>query len=106
MSTRMEMGVRVGMAIEYLQCPPGIAYEFAASLALNANRIGEGVAVDIYLREEMEQAIEVFVTRREASPEQVSEIKTWVDSLPWDASDAVALGFGWQGGAGNDTLAG
>jgi hypothetical protein len=94
------------MAIEYLHCPPGIAYDFAASLALNANRIDEGVAVGIYLREEMEQAIKAFVTQREATPDEVNEIRTWVDSLPWDASDAVALGFGWQGGAENDTLAG
>lgn len=90
------MSTRIGkLNIDYLERPGGVGYEFITYLAGNANRIGVGSSIGFYLKEQMEEFVKDFFTRREAEPGDEEEVTTWIESLPWPDNGYLALTFNW-----------
>ena len=93
------MGLDIGIiSIAYLDSPQGRAYDFAMHLAQDASGDGymHGVgnswaALD---REEMMEEIEEFSAEHNLSDREQSEVRAWVESLPWHG-DLIDLCFNW-----------
>lgn len=93
------MGLDIGIiTTQILERPRGIAYRFAWELAAEANAFGYMGGPDNsygpFTREEVAGLLESFTQQRSLTQEQVSRIKSWVDSLPWDGDD-IELHFNW-----------
>lgn len=81
--------------IDYLEQPGKVVHEFGTYLASNANRMGNRSALGFYLKDQMEQAAEDFLSWREADEEEVQEVKAWIDVLSWPEVGYLALVFNW-----------
>lgn len=79
--------------VEYLEQPGELPYEFAAYLA--AKRIGRGITLSFYHRQDLEQAVEGFVSQYQSNVEQTEQVNAWMDNLPWDEKGRVTFSFTW-----------
>jgi hypothetical protein len=90
------MTTRIGkLDIKSIGGLEGLAREFAAYLAANANRIGPGCALGLYTKDKMIKAAEGFTVRIGANETQIQETSSWIDNLPWDQDGYLALAFSW-----------
>ena len=93
------MGLDIGIiSIEYLERPRGIAYEFAWELAVEASvggyMYGEGNNWGALSKGQVSGLIDTFAQQKALTREQTTEIRSWVESLPWDGDD-IELHFNW-----------
>ncbi|MBI2844009.1 MAG: hypothetical protein HYX78_11475 [Armatimonadetes bacterium] len=90
------MALDVGrVSIEYLERPTGMVSEFARYLAGCASCPGDGNAFGFYLKEEMHEEAVEFLVKRQAKRSDLTEIKSWIEGLPWDRRGYLALTFNW-----------
>ena len=93
------MGLDIGIiSIRYLERPLGVAYEFAWELAAEANAFaymgGPGNSYGPFNRGQLSRMLQSFAQQRSLTQEQISEIQSWIDSLPWNGDD-IELHFNW-----------
>ncbi len=93
------MALSIGvMSIAYLETPSGLAYEFARAMARTAtyagNTWGETSLWAPFTRDEIDELLDEFAEKRGLTTEQVAEVQTWLETLPWDGDD-LELYFDW-----------
>lgn len=81
--------------IDYLEQPKGIVHEFVIYLASDTNRIGYGSALGFYRKDIMERSAEEFLDLKAADTEEIEQVYSWVESLPWNESGYLAFVFNW-----------
>lgn len=79
--------------IEFLKEPGTVTYEFAAYLS--ANRIGHGTSLGFYKKAELEEAMEEFGRSEDTNAEEMEQLKSWIESFPWDANARMAFSLIW-----------
>lgn len=93
------MALSIGvMSISYLDTPSGLAYQFAGEMARTAtyagNIWGETSVWAPFTRDEVDELLGEFTEEKGLIPEQVAEVQTWLETLPW-AGDDLELHFDW-----------
>lgn len=79
--------------LRFFKEPGTAAYEFAASLA--ANRIGHGMSLGFYRKIELEKALAEFFSQGQITAEALEEMKSWIETLPWDENSRMAFSLTW-----------
>ena len=93
------MGLDIGIiSITYLDRPEGRAYDFAQELAessaLDGYMQGDGNSWAPFTRGGVMRRLEEFSKRHSLSVQEQTEVRAWVESLPWDG-DLIELHFSW-----------
>ena len=94
------MGLDIGVVrISYLDRPKQTALEFARHLityTCEADwQVSDGANVFAeYERDHLLALVESYVTANSLGPEAKRQVRSWVNSLPWNG-DVVMLHFNW-----------
>lgn len=93
------MGLDIGIiSIRYLSRPMGRAYDFAQELALQSlwdgYMSGQGNSWAPFTRDGVMAHLETFSTKHGLSSQEQTEVREWVESLPWEG-DLIELHFNW-----------
>ena len=78
---------------KYLSCPTGIIHDFVKELADEAEVLDDNYAVERYHRTELDMKANDFLQRQKGTPQQATELRSWIASLPWDDGGKVSLHF-------------
>ena len=90
------MGLEVAeITMNWLEAPTGAAHSFANSLVEGSDAWGPGIAFGFYSRDDLVSEARRYFESNPASPKERDQIRRWIEGLPFDDSDFVALYFSW-----------
>ena len=83
------------ITMNWLDAPTGAAHAFANGLLEGSDAWGPGLAFGFYSRDDLVSEARRYCEQNPTSAEQRDEIRRWIEGLPYDKSDFVALYFSW-----------
>ena len=86
----MEVAV---VSLNYLERPPGVAYDFVFTLVDSCDGFGDGRAFGRFLKDDVLQLVEEYVEDNSMDSAARQQILTWVNGLPFE-DGFVSLSFG------------
>ena len=90
------MGLDVAqVTMNYLERPEGAAYDFAYDLVEECATSGEGHAFGWFMKEQLRQLASQYIDSRAIDVAGQRRIDDWLESLPYDETEYVVLGFDW-----------
>ena len=92
------MGLDIGVVqINYLPRPSEPAYDFAWHLNINEDEAdwdGSSSTFVEYMRENLLNQLDRYVSQKELSESDAEGLRNWVDGLPWK-NDVIMLHLAW-----------
>ena len=83
------------ITINWLKAPTGAAHAFANSLVEGSDAWGPGIAFGFYSRDDLVSEAQRYCSANPTTTQERDEIRRWIEGLPYDKSDFVALYFSW-----------